>query len=174
MTDAALLDLADRAARCILGRRPWAWTAEDWEDALQEAAAGVLDELRRHPDAHIGSLFMAATNEIRDWQRVWLRHRRGGTLLDYKDYAADVERSASAITLDRIQQLAPALTWARQRISAATPGRVDRDIHFLWLMVKGYSIDGAALELGLSRRNTYAIREQLLPRLARLAQEQAS
>ncbi len=149
-----ILDLSDKAARTVLRGRP-CWTAQDWEDAKQEAARAILEMKGEHRE---GVLFLQAKHAIIDWLRVWLRHPRGGTILDYLDYAEDAER-VRAISIEPLRLL----------LRTQGAAKADEDMRYLALRLQGYSTDGIALEMGLSRRNVYAIRERLLPRLERLA-----
>jgi len=151
MTD--ILDLSDRAARCVLGRGHW--TRQDWEDAKQEAAAAIWAE----GDRHEGILFIAAKHAIIDWLRRWLRSPRGCEYLDYIDHARPPD---AAPDISHLASLAP---WLEQQRAM----KVNEDIRYLELIVQGYSTDGIALEMGLTRRRVYAIRERLLPRLERIA-----
>lgn len=159
MTDEAILDLADKAARCVLRGRG---TLEDWEDATQVAACEIWKRLTLRQDVGAGYLFVAAKSAICDWLRAWLPHRqlRGGTLLDNMDYGGP-EQEHCAIA-ERLPELAPLL-----REQGAT--KVEQDLAYLTLVLQGYSTAGVGLELGLSQRNAYAIRERTIPRLERIA-----
>ena len=167
MTDSAyILDLADKAARCAL-RTYSAWTPEDWQDARQEAAAAIWRELR--PGIGEGYLFCVAKSAIYDWLRAWLRHPRGGTILDYLDYPAETTDGAN---LDaRIDALFPLLARARGKRHGFATRHIQAEIAYLKLRVSGLSTAGIAQEMGLSERNIYAIRERLLPRLEWIRQE---
>lgn len=157
-----ILDLADKAARCVLRGRP-CWAAQDWQDATQEAARAIWERVQERPDLHEGHLFLAAKSAIYDWLRVWLRHPRGGTLIDYLGYAqGENVRPATCL-----RELAPLLRRQRSR-------KVSEDLRYLGLRMAGYSTDGIAQELGISVRNVYAIRERLLPRLERIARNEAA
>ena len=151
-----ILDLSDKAARCTLGR--WrGWTCEDWQDATQEAATALLTV---PPDKGEGYAFLVARSAIYTWLRSWLRHPRGGTLLDYLEYADE-----SGAVRDPSLVL-PTLLPLLQTQGSTKAGE---DTRYLSLRLAGYSTDGIALEMGLSRRRVYAIRERLLPRLDRIA-----
>lgn len=152
-----VLDLADKAVRCTLRGRG---TLEDWEDAAQEAAAAIIQV---PADKGKGYAFLAAKSAIYDWLRLWLRHPRGGTILDYVRYPQD-ERQAP--TLEYLPALLPLL-------EAQGSMKADEETRYLELRMCGYSTDGIALEMGLSRRRVYAIRERLLPRLERIARGKA-
>ena len=153
---ADILDLADKAARCVLRGRPF-YTAEDWQDAAQEAAAAIYAA----GDKPEGYLFLVAKSAICDWLRSWLRHPRGGALLDYLDYADDTAPA---------RQINPALfDDLAQMLEVQRAAKIHEDVCYLQLRTRGYSTDGIALEMQLSRRRVYAIRERLLPRLERIA-----
>jgi len=162
MTDdpTAILDLADKAVRCVMRRGQWSW--EEWKDATQEAALAIV----AHGPAHEGTLFLVAKHAIIDWLRSWLRTPRGAALFDWRDYK---QGDGPDPAWDRryLAELAPMLDAQRAEKSA-------EDIRYLELLLAGYSSDGIALELGISRRNVYAIRERLLPRLERLARGEAA
>jgi DNA-directed RNA polymerase specialized sigma24 family protein len=151
-----ILDLADKAARCVLRGGPF-YTVEDWQDAAQEAAAAIYAA----GDRTEGYLFLVAKSAICDWLRSWLRHPRGGALLDYLDYPDD---SAPARLIDPVLFDTLARMLEMQRAA-----KVHEDVRYLQLRTRGYSTDGIAMEMCLSRRNVYAIRERLLPRLERIA-----
>ena len=151
-----ILDLADKAARCVLGRRPRQWTKQDWEDAIQEGAAAIW---ALGIERYEGARFLAAKHAIIDWVHAWLRHPRGGTLLDYLDYTEDSSATGDTI---RLAILAPLLEVQRAK-------KVEEDIRYLELLTQHYSTDGIGMEMGLTRRRVYAIRERLLPRLERIA-----
>lgn len=163
-----VLDLADKAARCVLRGNP-VWTSEDWEDARQGAAIGIIEAMGREKDTGEGYLLNAAKHQIYEWMRSWLRHKRSGTLFDYVDYIAD-DSGHIMIDRDRIAGLMPMLERARIKVRADTHSKVQTEIQFLILLMEGYSIDGIALELGMSVRNTYAVRERLLPYLKDIAE----
>ena len=165
MSTDAIVNLADKAARVVLGGKPW-YTPEDWQDAAQEAALKLWRVSQERDDVGEGYLFNAARIAIYDWLRTWLDYRRDGTILDYLDYAAD---EPAAPDLDaQIDALAPRLDAARgKRHNAAW--HVAQELAYLKLVCRGVSTDGIAMELGLSRRNVYAIRERLVPRLTRIA-----
>lgn len=150
----AILDLADRAARCVLGRGHW--TRQDWEDAKQEAAAAIWSG---GTNRHEGILFLTAKNAIIDWLRRWLRSPRGCEYLDYIDHT----RAAHAVP--DTAYLAALAPWLEQQRAM----KVQEDIRYLELRMQGYSTDGIALEMGLTPRRVYAVRERLLPRLERIA-----
>ena len=152
-----ILDLADKAARCTLRGRP-IWTREDWQDATQEAAIAIW-ELRHQPEGYV---FLAAKSAIYSWLRVWLRHPRGGSLLDYLDYADEKNTPRS---LDWLGSLAP-------HLHKQGSMKADEELRYLELRLLGFSTEGIAREMKLSRRNVYAIRERLLPRLERIARDE--
>lgn len=155
MTD--ILDLADKAARCVF-RGGWQCTPEDWQDAIQEAACGIVAHMAAGEDRE-GVLFLAAKHAIYDWLRMWRRHPRGGTILDFVDY----EATAPHVSDHRyLAALPPMLQQQRAK-------NIDKDMQYLTLRLAGYSTAGIALEMRLTLRNVYAIRERLLPRLARIA-----
>ena len=155
MTD--ILDLADKAARCVFrgGRQ---CTPEDWQDAIQEAACGVVACMGKG-ETREGALFLAAKHAIYDWLRMWRSHPRGGTILDFLAYDSDIPHVPDRRYL---AALPPMLRQQRAK-------KIPEDMQYLALRVAGYSTAGIALEMRLSLRNVYAIRERLLPRLARIA-----
>jgi len=157
---ASILDLADKAARCVLKGRP-IFTAEDWEDAIQEGATAICG-LTREPHGD-GLPFIAAKHAIIDWLRRWLYHHypREGEWLEWRDYTQG-QGPEPPWSHDYLASLAPLLEAQRAE-------KAEEDIRYLSLRVRGYSTDGVALEMGLTRRNVYAIRERLLPRLTRIA-----
>lgn len=55
----AILALAERAARSVRKRHELAWTAEDFEDACQAGAEGIIRALRDAPDKGEGYFFNA-------------------------------------------------------------------------------------------------------------------
>lgn len=168
-----ILDLADKVARTTLGGKP-GYTTEDWQDATQEAALKIWLVRQGAPHAGEGYLFNAARSAVYDWLRGWLRHPRGGTILDYLDYPAEDGAAGSRIDERQIDALAPMLAQARRKAYGWTERHIQQEIALLKLLLRGVSIDGIGMELGLSRRNVYAIRERLLPRLKRIAQERQS
>lgn len=147
-----ILDLADKAARCAMRGHG---TVEDWEDATQEAAVAIWAAC----DKPEGVAFLAGKHAVYDWLRSWLRHPRGGTILDYLDYAREEHHPPR---LEYLNEIAPLL-------QAQGSMKADEEIRYLELRLRGYSTDGIALEMKLSRRNVYAIRERLMPRLERLS-----
>jgi DNA-directed RNA polymerase specialized sigma24 family protein len=150
-----ILDLADKAARCTLRGNPY-WTPEDWEDATQEAAAAII---ALDADKGEGYAFLVAKSAIYSWLRLWLRHPRGGTLMDFLDYAHEPAEPATHAYLDAL----------RPALHAQGATKAAEDMRYLKLRLEGYSTDGIALEMGISRRRVYAIRERTLPRLERVA-----
>lgn len=158
-----ILDLADKAARVVLGGRRWA-TAEDWEDATQAAAAEIVGVAR--PDVGEGYLFNVARKAIYEWLRTWLRHPRGGTILDFLDYSEQPDAPRPPLDLDA---LAPLLLAARGKRHGFAAHHIQEEIDYLRLLLDGRSIEGIGMEMGLSRRRVYALRERVLPRLERIA-----
>lgn len=154
MTD--ILNLADKVARCVLGGHR-CWGAEDWEDATQAAAVGICEALQKTD--HEGYLFQSGKMQIYEWMRMWLRHPRGGTLLEYLAYA-QIDNDPRDVAID-LSKLRIMLQFQRAK-------KIDEDIAYLELRMAGRSTSGIALELGISERNVYAIRERLLPRLERI------
>lgn len=55
----AILDMADRAARTVRKRFDLSWSYDDFEDARQEAAAGIVRALRDRPGRGEGYYFNA-------------------------------------------------------------------------------------------------------------------
>lgn len=167
MTDPGyILDLADKAARCVLGAQHWP-ASEDWQDAIQEAAIKAWLASQQCADAGEGYLFQVARAGVYDWLRAWLRHPRGGTILEYLNYSQPADVDAPALDVAR---LAPALLSVRGKHSANTNKHIAEEITYLTLLLERRSIAGIGMEMGLSRRRVYAIRERLLPRLERIAQ----
>ena len=154
------LDLADKAARCVLGRRPYLWSAEDWQDANHEAVCGILEA----HTANEAIAFTAAKHAIYDWLHLWLRHRSAGSIFEYIDFTAPDESISEPLDLEPLRAML-----ADVRTRKANPDKIDQEIRFLALLRQGYSIEGIGVELGISRRNVYAIRERLLPRLRMIA-----
>lgn len=153
-----VLDFADKAARCVLGGRR-CWTEEDWQDAVQEAAVGILEALQK--SNHAGYCFRAGQRQIYEWMRAWLRsYPRGGTLLDYLEYA-QIDNDPHEVDID--------LHKLRIMLQSQRAEKSDEDIAYIELRMAGRSTAGIAMELGISERNVYAIRERLLPRLERIA-----
>lgn len=155
-----MLNLADKAARCVLGKHPYHWTSEDWQDAAQEAVCGIL----KADSENEGVAFTAAKHAIYDWLRLWLRHRSAGSLLEYVDFSPSDESSSPSLDLEPLRQML-----AQIRTGKVNPEKIEQEIRFLDLRRQGYSMAGVGLELGLTRRNTYAVRERLLPRLEMIA-----
>ena len=161
-----ILDVADKAVRCTLGRQPLRWNAEDWEDARQEALYGILKARSEHE----AIAFTAAKHMIYDWMRLWLRHPRGGTILDYLDYAVPEEdRKVEHTYLNDLR-----LMLSHVRSKNIQMKTVEEEIRYLELIMMGYSTLGIGMEMRLSRRRVYAIRERLLPRLRKIANDRSS
>lgn len=154
-----VLDLADKAVRCVLGSNHY-WEAEDWDDARQEAALQAWCATTRGTAYNDGYVFNAARKGVYTWLRMWRHsHPRGGTLLDYLGYAQiDTDPYTVGIDLDKLRIL----------LQFQQAQKVEEDIRYLELRLAGYSTAGIALDMGLSERNVYAIRERLLPRLERI------
>lgn len=151
MNDVELLNLAKKAASCVLRGHG---TREDWEDAVQEAAYGIV----KCGDRHEGYLFLAAKSAVCDWLRTWLRHRRAGTILEWKHYTPQEPPA--------LIECLPELTRRLAEQGATQPGR---DLTYLSLLLQGYSTAGIAMEMGMTQRRVYAIRERLVPRLVRMS-----
>lgn len=151
-----ILDLADKATRCVLGKHPHLWNAEDWQDAKQEAVCGIL----KARTAYEAVAFTAAKHAICDWLRVWLRHRSVGSIFEYIDFTAPDESISEPLDLEPLRVMLTEV-----RTGKIDHEKIDQEIQFLALLRQGYSIEGIGIELGVSRRNAYAIRERLLPRL---------
>jgi hypothetical protein len=161
---ALILDAADHAARTIMGRGS-RWWPEDWEDAKAEAVLGILETIRKKPDAGPGYCYRAGVSSICDWLRLWLKGDRPFQLYEYIDDLIETDTTLSRAMLANLPALVPMLRQQRQRWGPVLERSLEQEVRFLQLILDGYSIDGAALELGISIRNTYAIRERLLPRL---------
>ena len=154
-TAEAILVLARKAAYGS-GSHPL-WSHEDWEDAIQEAATAIV---RLAPDAYEGVCVLAGKHAIYDWMRRWYNEPLRCPFDEAHDYAHP-DRDPPW-PLDYLDALAPLL-------SAQHAQKVDEDMAYLRLLLRGYSMVGIAQELGISIRNTFAIRERTIPRLERIA-----
>jgi DNA-binding CsgD family transcriptional regulator len=163
-----ILDIADKATRSTM-RRGSRWWPEDWEDANGSAVLGVIEAIRSGK-THPGTLFMAARYSIYDWMRNHVGNRdRHSSLEEWREELAQADTAISRSILKNIDALVPLLKRQRCHSSRIREHKISEEVQFLRLSAQGYSIDGIAVELGISRRNTYAIRERLLPRLQMIA-----
>lgn len=150
-----ILNLANKAVRTVTrGHR--LWTMDDWADMQQEAALAIL---MLDGDSTEALCVHVAKHAAIDWMRLWLRTPRASIMLDWVDYG---KPPASAWSLDYLAALPPLLTAQRAE-------KVDEDIAYLKLLLRGVSTAGIAMELGITERNVAAIHERLMPRLERIA-----
>jgi hypothetical protein len=172
MTPDEILSLADKAARTVLGPGAhYYWQPEDWEDAKQAAATGILGAIARYAEnetegLHEGWYFNAARHAIYDWWNMMRPRISFFPLLEYAHRARESDGpEPPPIDIDKLRSLVPFLARVRMKILPSTGSKIQEDIQYLWLRLQGYSMDGVGVEMNLSRRNTYAIRERLMPRL---------
>jgi DNA-directed RNA polymerase specialized sigma24 family protein len=167
-----IADLSDKARRCVLPRYGL-WQKADWDDAGQEAALGICIALRLYPGKGPAYYFTAAKTAIYEWLRSRSRIVRSRSrivavrLLEWNQYH-DHESKSRQISEEVTTELGQKL---REAYLKPDPESILQQVRYLCMVSEGYSMDGIALELGLSRRNAYAMREKLLPRLEMLAND---
>jgi hypothetical protein len=172
MTPEQLIGIAGCAVNRAMRRSRHMWREEERRDAQQEALVAILEVLSRKSDAGTGYLFRTALLEVWLWMRKCIRRRATIRLSPHIDRWAqsdEPESSAVARLLAGFGGLERMLRSQRVSPGVLTEGKVRNEIEFLRCLLEGCSVEEAAFRMAMTRRNAYAIRERLLPRLERIA-----
>jgi DNA-binding NarL/FixJ family response regulator len=183
MDAATILDIALQAARLVRRRYDLQWTPEDWQDARQEAAAGVVRALRDAPgmphgyyvvaarqgatrfafrqangdhSVRAGSLARANGTDIEDGQPLDPQSRGWSRPLDDEDLPA----------LRRLLSRATRRAGARGGPKTRDQLAVARDIFILRALSEGRSQAQIGEALGLPKNHVHKYLQQIRRRLA--------
>jgi hypothetical protein len=167
---ADIYPIAKHAVATLMSRTS-CWWPEDREDATQEAALAILLASRRGLDKDRGYYFGAARNGVYMWMRAWLRSNRDTIpLLARVEELLGTETSMAHAMLRNLDSLAPLLRTQQVSRRKIAEVAIAVEVEYCRLMIEGYTIDEAAVKLGRSRRNTFALRERIVPKLRRIAE----
>lgn len=170
METGQIYSIAKHAVNAIMSRTS-SWWLEDREDATQEAALAILLASRRKGDKNRGYYYGAAKKGVYMWIRAWLRPRRNTFPLP-----APIEQLLTAKTnieetiLRNLDSLAPLLRGQEVMNRKSAETEIALEIIYCRLMIEGYTIDQAAAKLNRTKRNTYALRERVIPKLSMITE----
>lgn len=170
MDAAAILNLSERAARSVRKRHDLRWTPEDYEDACQEAAAGIVRALRDGPqDAGEGYYVRAGQQAV---ARYAFRKPEPAQAPLYEQ-ASPVPQSRPSLFDGDVSALRAALTStgcasARGGPRTRDQSAVARDLVIIQMLHEGSSRAGIAHRLGTTKNNVDGYISMLRRRLARL------
>lgn len=180
-----ILDLADKAARCVRRRYDLQWTPEDFEDARQEAAASICRALRdrpnmgegyyfragvqgatrqafRHASLHAGSLTRSDGSTIEDGEPIETPSRGWATPL------GDAELPTLRRLLGTVRRKPDARGGPKTRDQLA----VARDLVILVGLSEGLSQSQIGEQLGLPKGHVHKYQQNIRRRLAATKGEQ--
>lgn len=173
-----ILRIARSAAKTIKLRYEQDWTAQDWEDAVQSGALGVIRGLEYSQNGSY--LYRAACDEITRWL---FRQRRGQSsvhsisteqVLEENQNAelAGVEPAGKAWSLNVSsvkQSLYATLYASRKKKGTRGKAATERDVQIILLLSQGYNYEAIANELGISPNLVRKTRQDIRNRLRQIA-----
>jgi hypothetical protein len=164
-----IYSIAEHAVSVVM-RRGNSWWPPDREDARQEAALAILLASRRGLDKDRGYYFGAARKGVCMWIRAWLRPSRDTFPLCAKvDELFAAKTSMADAILRNLDSLAPLLRGQEVKKRKIAEAEIAVEVEYCRLMLKGYEVQEAGAILGRTRRNAYALRERVVPKLRRIA-----
>src|SRR4029434_4985760 len=165
-----IYSIAEHAVSVVM-RRGNSWWPPDREDARQEAALAILLASSRGLDKDRGYYFGAARKGVYMWIRAWLRPSRDTFPLVAKvdEWLASKTNMADAM-LRNLDSLAPLLRGQEVKRRKIAEAEIAVEIEYCRLIIEGYEIQEAGAILGRNRRNAYALRERIVPKLRRIAE----
>ena len=165
-----IYSIAEHAVSVVM-RRGNSWWPPDREDARQEAALAILLASRRGLDKDRGYYFGAAKNGVCMWIRAWLRPNRDTfPLLANIEKLIEAKTSMADAMLRNLDSLAPLLRGQEVKRRKVADAAIAMEVEYCRLMLEGYEIQEAGAILGRNRRNTYALRERVVPKLRNIAE----
>lgn len=174
-----ILDMADRAARHVRKRHNLNWSYDDFQEARQEAAAGIVRALRDRPGMGGGYYFNAGAQSATRYA-----FRRSSAYADSLTCGDGTEREdggaieaadrtwAVRIDDETIPLLRRALNYVARKANARGGPKsrdqlaVARDILLLQELSEGRTQQQVADMLGIGRTDVGAYRRQIRRRLA--------
>lgn len=178
----AIIDLADKAARHVRKRFDLQWTREDFEDARQEAATGIVRALRDASEGvSNGYYFRAGAQGATRYafRRTSIRaesvaERTDGTAMGYPSRGwaqplEDADFPKLRTMLGRVHRKANARGGPTTRDQLA----VARDLIILEGLSRGLSQSEIGARLALPKGHVHRYQQQLRLRLAAIAAEGA-
>lgn len=179
MTDEEIIDMADRAARSVRKKYDLNWSYDDFQDARQEAALGIVRAWNTHPNQGAGYYFNAGHQGATRYAfRRYSVHtdsitRDDGTDRDDGSAIESVDRAWSVrIDDETIPLLRRALNYVARKVGARGGPKsrdqlaVARDIILLQELSEGRTQQQVAELMGIGRTDVGAYRRSIRQRLA--------
>lgn len=173
-----ILELAEQSTRTVRKRHDrWSWTREDFEDACQEAAAGIVRALRDYPGRSNGYYVRAGEQAATRYAFRRTSVRDASKLLDYAGAAPLEQRRgyhdgrpwSRELTEEETRRVWRLLYEARSKRGVRGAEAADRDTAILLLLSRGWTHALIAERMGLTRNHVHKYRQDIRRRLERIA-----
>lgn len=173
MNENRIRDVADLAARSVRKKFEFTWTSEDWEDARQEAALGILRAIRRHPEKREAFYMNAGMWAImtRTFRQNSIAHAqpieaRGAPFLCGRPIEANARGWARPLTDEDFPRLRDLMLAVRATSGARQQKAAVEDAIILIMASQGTSQSAIAQILGMTAHNVHCRLRLIRNRLA--------